>query len=613
MKQRLDIPRRCRPAQHLAVVTELCAHPSALACELLAERNLVERAEAAHGEQHAAQVRIDHRSVGQQRFAPRALRSKQHFVGLEVGGLEQHACAIGERPLADVGTFERTFAQHAARSRQHRHERRIRRGVHIGGERCMPGIVEHCEHRLLRGHLDVSLQWACHEDDAILVRERTARQRIHLCQGDGGQQLARQRLSVHDAKDRSAGQCRANVLTGKRRRIRLVTLGKRLLQAAQVLGAHAIQLGLREPETRYAFRLGEQGLRCALEATLLHTGKQLVDVARAHELTASGAREGECGVGLLGKFVEPGVHHAIVQRRDVVAAQVGHSARAVALLEPHQCDRRAGILLVGLDGDERFVVRGHGGIGARPAVRRHGECPEPLANVRLHCRDVKVAHGNDRHEIRTIPVVVELLGELRVEMFEVLDGADGQPRGVLRAAQHHGKLPILHPRLSAEPRTPLLDHHAALLLLQHVVERQCVCPVFHDVQPLGQQSRRVGGNLEHVDGLVERRGRVEVRAKSHARAFKEVHDVAPGKAPRTVERHVFDVVRQSALRVGLEDGAGVDDQSEFRALFRLHVATDDVAKAVGQHAAVHGSVGGEGRGAGGDLGAGGERVKQGHE
>ena len=57
------------------------------------------------------------------------------------------------------------------------------------------------------------------------------------------------------------------------------------------------------------------------------------------------------------------------------------------------------------------------------------------------------------------------------------------------------------------------------------------------------------------------------------------------KALRAVERHVLDEVREAALRIVLENGAGVHDEPELGALQRQHVAADQVVQTVGQLAA----------------------------
>ena len=91
-------------------------------------------------------------------------------------------------------------------------------------------------------------------------------------------------------------------------------------------------------------------------------------------------------------------------------------------------------------------------------------------------------------------------------------------------------------------------------------------------------------DLELIDGLVEARMRVHVRAEPHPERLDERDDVLPGKMRGSVEAHVFNEMRQPPLIVVLEHRAGVDDEPEFGAALRLRVRPDEVLHAVGKPA-----------------------------
>ena len=105
----------------------------------------------------------------------------------------------------------------------------------------------------------------------------------------------------------------------------------------------------------------------------------------------------------------------------------------------------------------------------------------------------------------------------------------------------------------------------------------------------------VGRNLQLVDGLVEARVGVDVRAEAHADRLHERDDVLLREVARAVERHVLDEVREPALIVVFEDRAGVDDEPELGAALRLLVRADVVAQAVRQRADGDPRVDGNGR------------------
>ena len=77
--------------------------------------------------------------------------------------------------------------------------------------------------------------------------------------------------------------------------------------------------------------------------------------------------------------------------------------------------------------------------------------------------------------------------------------------------------------------------------------------------------RVVGGNLQLVDGLVEARVGVDVRAEAHAGRLQEGDDVLLREVPRAVEAHVLDEVREPALVVVFENRSGIDDEPELGA------------------------------------------------
>ena len=79
------------------------------------------------------------------------------------------------------------------------------------------------------------------------------------------------------------------------------------------------------------------------------------------------------------------------------------------------------------------------------------------------------------------------------------------------------------------------------------------------------------GTVQLVDGLVERRVRVDVGAELHADLLDVVDDVLLREPLRAVERHVLDEVREPALVVVLEHRAGVDREPQRRALLGLVV------------------------------------------
>ena len=94
-------------------------------------------------------------------------------------------------------------------------------------------------------------------------------------------------------------------------------------------------------------------------------------------------------------------------------------------------------------------------------------------------------------------------------------------------------------------------------------------PVLEDRERLVDDARRVGRDRQDVDGLVEARVGVEVRAEPHADRLQVLDEIVLGEVRRAVERHVLDEVREPELVVGLEHRAGVHDEPQLGALLGL--------------------------------------------
>ena len=90
-------------------------------------------------------------------------------------------------------------------------------------------------------------------------------------------------------------------------------------------------------------------------------------------------------------------------------------------------------------------------------------------------------------------------------------------------------------------------------------------PVFEDEQRPVDHRGIVGGDLQFVDGFIEARVGIHVRAEPHAERLHEAGDVLLGEVQRAVEAHMLDEVREPALIFVFEHGARVDDEPKLGA------------------------------------------------
>ena len=77
---------------------------------------------------------------------------------------------------------------------------------------------------------------------------------------------------------------------------------------------------------------------------------------------------------------------------------------------------------------------------------------------------IEVADRDHGHQVGPIPVGVELLQPIVLEVVDDLHGADRDALGVTRALQHDRQLLVLHPGAGAAAQSPLFLDDAALLV-----------------------------------------------------------------------------------------------------------------------------------------------------
>ena len=221
----------------------------------------------------------------------------------------------------------------------------------------------------------------------------------------------------------------------------------------------------------------------------------------------------------------------------------------------------------------------------RSRRRRRRDRREVRDDHRLDRRRVEVADGDHRHQVRAIPVRVELLQPRRADVLDDLRPSDRRAVGIAGALQQHRHLRVAHARLGAEAEPPFLEDDAALLLDLGRLERHVVRPVLHDQQRA--IDRRRGCRSESGADRPSRRSSVCALTCAPNRipsAWMNAGDVLPREVQRAVERHVLDEMRQPALVIVLEHRAGVDDESKLGAAARLSVRPDEVLQPVRQPA-----------------------------
>ena len=175
------------------------------------------------------------------------------------------------------------------------------------------------------------------------------------------------------------------------------------------------------------------------------------------------------------------------------------------------------------------------------------------------------------------------------EVLQDLHVADREAFRIAGVAEHDRELLVLDPCARSAPQTPLLDDHTPLLVDLIGLEAHQVSPVLKDLERGGDDLGIVGRHLEHVDGLIKARVRVDRRSELHADRFEVVSEVLLLEVLGAVKRHMLHQVGETALGVVLEHGARIHDEPQLGAIFGSAVLADQVLHAVVELA--HGDTG----------------------
>jgi hypothetical protein len=231
--------------------------------------------------------------------------------------------------------------------------------------------------------------------------------------------------------------------------------------------------------------------------------------------------------------------------------------------------------------------------GQRLFPRARRDVSELGPDPGLHRGDVYVARRHHRHAVGPVPGAVERAQAIGGEPADDLGRADGEAVGIAGSVEEHGQLLPLDAPGCALPKPPLLEHDSALLLDLRVGQGRARGEIGQGEESLLHEAGLVGGDVQHVDGLIEGRVRVGIGAEAGTDGL-QVRDQLPRlEVLAPVEVHVLEEVGQAALVVVLEDGSRLDRQAEGHALLGAAVLADVVGDPVGEPPDPDGGVDGE--------------------
>ena len=584
LERRLDVGGRARPLDAVRRQRDEGRGRRDLARRQLRQVDRAMATGAGQLDLSGRQLRLDELLRRRERAAAGRRQREQDLIVLEVSRLEPCLDAVRQPDDGDAELGDLAPSDDRARIRRASEQHGAAGRVGPGRHRDRIGRCNRRRELRVGRHRHAGLLRRDRQDHAARVGEHRLGGRGHIRGRDRRHERLHELLLVLDPGRRFALQEVVHVLLHVGSALGLVALRVGAVVAGEHPLARAVQLAGAEAVLLDAIRLDFESGQAAFDLAFLNARGEREVADRRREGPAVGARAQERRVGLPRDLVEPVVQHLVRERAHQAAAIVAHLVLRLARALPHDGDRRLRRLGVGRHLDQHFRLQRQRIVARRRRRRGLRQRRELLLDQRLERGRIHVSHGHDRHAIGPVPLGVERPQLRRTKRLQDLGLADRQPLGVLRLGEQHRDLLVAQPRSGAEPAPPFLDDDAALLVDLFRIERHPAGKIGQRLHALLDDAGLVGGQLKHVDRVVEAGLRVDVRPQTRAGRFERGDQFAWLEMRGAVEPHVLQEVGQALLRVGLVDRAGLDGELQHDALLRTRVLADVVAQPVRERA-----------------------------
>ena len=247
-------------------------------------------------------------------------------------------------------------------------------------------------------------------------------------------------------------------------------------------------------------------------------------------------------------------------------------------------------LLVGSHAHDGLVVVFHLHIVALGRIDGLGDGAEDVLDLGFDFVHVDVADHHDALVVRAVPFLIVVAQHLVREVVHDLHQADRQALAIFVVVRiDHRQDLLVETHLGVLAAAPLFVDHAALAVDVSRVEQQAVGPVVEDPQAGVHGARDLGHGhvVDVIDGFVDAGIGVQVGAELHADALAILHHAIAREMLRTVETHMFEEVRQTALRFVFQDGAHFLGDIEIGLALRLFVVPDVIGQSVVEFTDLH--------------------------
>ena len=377
------------------------------------------------------------------------------------------------------------------------------------------------------------------------------------------------------------------------RALRGLALLIRALVAGQQPRLRASQLLVAEAVLLHALGFHHQRAQALRDLALRHLRFDLEQLQRTANAACPRLRREEGRIGTAGDFAESEIQHLRNQALDERVAISADCFIVLGLALEADGDRPALRFRIRRHVDQRLLVGRHAGVHGGCRALRRGNAGEVLLDERFRLGDRDVTDDDHGHVVRAIPRLVKLEQPLAWRGLEHLGQSDRQPLRVARSLEDHRQLLVRQSRSRPEAAAPFFENNAALLLDFGGQERDAGREIAQHQHAAIDIPGPIGRHLQHVDGFVEGRRGVDVRAEARADRLEERHQLAGLEVLGAVKSHVLEEVRKPSLIRLLLDRAGIHGQPHRDALGRARILPDEVAEPVRQPAGLHRRIDGQ--------------------
>ena len=283
-------------------------------------------------------------------------------------------------------------------------------------------------------------------------------------------------------------------------------------------------------------------------------------------------------------FCETCVEHVVGGALYVFAYKVVYCCLCLfwhCIMLEHHCQHGCFLLLVLVNDDNRLAVVGHSLGNHRFRVFGHFYSSEEFLYLSFHVVDVNIAYYNDALVVWSVPCLVVVAQELRLEIVYHAHQSYWHAESVFAIGVNFRQVALQQTLNGGVAHAPLLVNHTSFFVYLVLVEQQAVSPVAENYQASVHCSRSLCRHIvDVIHCLVDAGVGIKVCAEFHAYRLAVANYAVAWEMFCAVEAHVFEEVSQSALFLFLLDRSHPLRDIEVGSVLRPVVVADVIGNAI---------------------------------